>query len=256
MTDWKKLAADAWNVEGWKAAAREDHEQNKRAGAEKSPQGNGQKPVLIIDGGELPAVAEKLRDILAESGTLFDRGLPVRVIMQPDGGLPVATTLTSHSVVRLAHQFCRPVKDSKNATLPDRVAALYLDMAGDWRLPRLVGITSSPLLSDDGSIRASVGYDRDAGLYCCNIPELSLPNRPTKQQAGDALATLRLAFRTFPFADATRSFDSALGVDMVDLKAHTPHTRAGTESSAESTVPAGGRNGDASGTPLGMPRAH
>jgi putative DNA primase/helicase len=186
----------------------------------KAQQGNGQngRPVLIIDGGELPNVAEALRDILVKSGMLFDRGIPVRVIM-PDGGLPFATPLTNHGVVRLAHQVCRPLKDGKNATLPDRVAALYLDMVGDWGLPRLVGIMNSPLLSDDGGIRAAVGYDRDAGLYCCNIPALSLPNRPRKQQAQDALATLRHAFRTFPFADATRSFDSTLGVDVVDPEA-------------------------------------
>jgi hypothetical protein len=92
-------------------------------------------------------------------------------------------------------------------------------MAGDWNLPRLVGITSSPLLSDDGDIKAAVGNDGDAGLYRCNIPELSLPNRPTKQQAQGALATLRHAFRTFPFADATRTFDHTLGVEVVDPKA-------------------------------------
>jgi hypothetical protein len=212
----------SWDGDGWKEAAREYHAHNKQQQVEKkTQQGNGQngKPVLIIDGGELPKVAENLRDILAKSGTLFDRGFPVRVIMPRDGGLPAATTLTTHSVVRLAHQFCRPVKeDGNNTTLPDRVAALYLDMVGDWGLPKLVGITSSPLLSNDGGIRAAVGYDRDAGLYCCNIPDLSLPNRPTKQQAETALAALRHAFRTFPFADATRSFDSGLGVDIVDPK--------------------------------------
>jgi len=211
---------DAWFHEGWRRAAREDHEEMRaKKGAGSDGNGARAKPVLLIDPGELPTVAEKLRDVLVKSGTLFDRGVPVRIIMPPDGGLPVATTLTNHSVVRLAHQFCRPVKDGKNATLPDRVAALYLDMAGDWGLPRLVGITSSPLLSDDGGIRAAVGYDRHGGLYCCNIPDLSLPNRPTREQAQVALATLRLTFRTFPFADATRTLDHELGVDVVDAKA-------------------------------------
>src|SRR5262249_43929533 len=81
----------------------------------------GRKSILIIDAGELPGVADKLRDILSESGILFDRGVPVRVVIPPDGGLPVAATLTTHSVVRMAHQFCRPIKDDgKNVTLPDR----------------------------------------------------------------------------------------------------------------------------------------
>jgi len=176
------------------------------------------KPVLSIDSGELPTVAEKLRDILAHSGMLFDRGVPVRVTKPVDGEFPVAAPLTNHGVVRMAHRLCRPQKNGENATLPDRVAGLYLDMVGDWNLPRLVGITSSPLLSDDGGIRAAAGYDRHAGLYCCNIPELVLPERPNKEQAQGALATLRRTFRTFPFADATRMFDDELGVDVVDAK--------------------------------------
>jgi hypothetical protein len=210
----------SWDSKNWKSAAIEyREEQAKKTAGGGGGNGARSKPVLLIDPGELPTVAEKLRDVLAKSGKLFDRGVPVRITSPMDGGLPVAAPLTNHGVVRMAHQLCRPVKDGKNATLPDRVAALYLDMVGDWGLPQLVGITSSPLLSDDGDIRAAVGYDRDAGLYCCNIPDLSIPNRPTKQQAQDALATLRHAFRTFPFADATRSFDPALGVDVVDPKA-------------------------------------
>jgi hypothetical protein len=37
-----------------------------------------QKPDLIIDGGDLPATARDLRDLLAQSRNLFDRGVPVR----------------------------------------------------------------------------------------------------------------------------------------------------------------------------------
>ena len=35
-------------------------------------------PELILHSGNLPATAEALRDLLAASGKLFDRGLPVR----------------------------------------------------------------------------------------------------------------------------------------------------------------------------------
>jgi hypothetical protein len=207
----------AWFDESWQRAAREYHEE---AGAKKTSadgnDGTNGKPILLVDPGELPAVAEKLRDILATSDLLFARGLPVRITKPADGEFPIATPLTNHSVVRVAHHLCRPVKDGKNITLPDRVAALYLDMVGDWGLPGLVGITTSPLLSDDGGIRAAEGYDRDARLFCYGIPELSVADRPTKQQAQDALATLRCAFRTFPFADSVRRFEPDLGVEVVD----------------------------------------
>ena len=220
-------ADDAWNHPGWKQAAR-DYAQTEQAqkkaegGAAKSDAGKANggnaKRVLLIDPGELPAVAEKLRDILAGTGSLFERGVPVR-IATPADGLPLAVALTTHGVVRAAHQYCRPIKRGENATLPDRVAGLYLDMIGDWKLPKLIEITSSPLLSADGGIRTAVGYDQHAGLYCCNIPELTLPEKPTKEQAQKALAVLRNTFRTFPFADAIRKFDPEFRVDVVDLTA-------------------------------------
>ena len=34
------------------------------------------KPDLIVDSGDLPATARELRDLLAHSGCLFDRGVP------------------------------------------------------------------------------------------------------------------------------------------------------------------------------------
>ena len=53
------------------------------------------KPDLIIHASDLPATAEALRDLLAASGKLFDRGVPVRIIKPADGGPPSATRLTS-----------------------------------------------------------------------------------------------------------------------------------------------------------------
>ena len=145
-------------------------DEKKAAERKKAKANGGTKPVLLIDQGELPTVAEKLRDLLATSGMLFDRGVPVRIATPPDGGLPAAIPLTNHGVVRMAHQHCRPQQNGENATLSDRVAGLYLDMVGDWNLPKLVGITSSPLLTDDGDIRAAVGYDRHARLLLLQHP--------------------------------------------------------------------------------------
>ena len=91
--------------------------------------------MLIIDPGELPTVAENLRNILASSGALFDRGVPVRIVKPADSGLPIAVALTTHGVVRMSHVYCRPMKNGENATLPDRVAGLYLDMSGNGGSP-------------------------------------------------------------------------------------------------------------------------
>ena len=122
------------------------------------------KPELVIHAGNLPATAEALRDLLAASGKLFDRGLPVRIVRGADGGPPSAVPLTKHNVVIEAHRFCQPVKvdsDGRHVpvTLLDRLAQMYLDMSGEWDLPALAGISTAPLLSADGSVRAADGYD-------------------------------------------------------------------------------------------------
>lgn len=120
------------------------------------------------------------------------------------------------------HQLCQPVKvdnggHPKPATLPDRVAKMYLEMEGSWNLPKLVGISTSPLLSADGAIRVADGYDRATGLLCCRNPTLEIASRPSQRDAEKALQLLRQTFRTFPFADAPRQSDDALGVQVVDI---------------------------------------
>ena len=180
------------------------------------------KVELIVHGGDLPATAEALRDLFAASGKLFDRGLPVRVIRPADGSLPSALPLTKHNVVIEAHRLCQPVKldrdgQSVAVTLPDRVAQMYLDMFGEWNLLPLAGVCTAPLLSEDGRVRAANGYDPETALWCCNVPALRLPLQPSCADAGAALLKLRREFQTFPFADAPRSWDADLGVEVVDI---------------------------------------
>jgi hypothetical protein len=54
------------------------------------------------------------------------------------------------------------------------------------------------------------------GLWCCNVPTLRLPAGPSRGDAETALELLRQAFRTFPFGDAERRWDAALGVEVLD----------------------------------------
>jgi putative DNA primase/helicase len=185
-------------------------------GADAADNADDTRPALIIDTGDLPRVARQLRDIIAKSCQFFDRGGPARISWQASEKVPIVVRLNIHGVVRAAHQVCRPINmEAKPVTLPERVASLYLDMSGEWHLLPLVSISTAPILAKDGTIQTVTGYQTATGVFCCNIPDLNIPARPTRAEAETALATLRNAFRTFPFSDAKRKSEN--GVDVVDL---------------------------------------
>jgi putative DNA primase/helicase len=153
------------------------------------------KPDLIVHTSDLPATAEALRNLLAASGRLFDRGMPVRIIKPADAGPPSATRLTKYRVVVETHRLCQPVRfDAKGErqpiTLPDRIAEMYLDMAGEWELPPLAGVSTAPLLSADGNVRVADGYDPETALWCCHVPMLTLPPHPSRTDAEAALGPI------------------------------------------------------------------
>jgi hypothetical protein len=180
-----------------------------------------EKPDLIVDRADLPATARDLRDLLAQSPCLFDRGVPVKVVPSPAGGPPTAIRLTASRVVVEAHRLSRPVKvvgeELLPVTLPDRVTRMYLEMDGEWDLPPLAGICTAPLLSPDGGARTATGYDPLTQLWCASVPDLQIPEHPTRVDAEAALRLLRETFRTFPFADAPRRTDPKLGIEVVNL---------------------------------------
>jgi len=182
------------------------------------------KPRLRIEEGHPEHTVAELRDILAKSGRLYDRGTPVRVVHDQSLGGSIAHAMTADSLTLEAHFACQPYKvgnagEDRDATLSPPIARMYLSWKGEWRLPPLNGITTAPLLSEDGSIRTARGYDAATGLWCERVPDVGalVPLRPTRAQAEAALALIRDAFGTFCFADAeaVRRCD---GVSIVDLR--------------------------------------
>ena len=114
------------------------------------------KPELVLHSRNLPSSAEAVRDLLAKSGKLFDRGFPVRVIGRSDGCLPFAVRLTNNNVVCEVHRYCQPVKigpegERTQLTLPDRLAGMYLDMVGEWVYRRLPASATRPYFRRRGT---------------------------------------------------------------------------------------------------------
>lgn len=199
------------------------------------------KPRLLVDAVNPDVTVTELRDILAGSDQFYNRGVPVRVIVDPTQRGSVAQRMTPAALVLWAHKLARPYTikiqpDGEvvevDARLPRWAGAMYLEDRAEWQLPVLNGISSAPLLRDDGSIRAAEGYDANSGFWLENVPDIDtrIPQRATMQDAEAALRLIRECFRTFCFFDA-ETVKLANGVDVVDLE-----TPPGVDESAFLTV--------------------
>lgn len=202
---------------------RECVQQEESQEVPKDPRGRVDLEVVSSD---LPDTATELAERLAAQPMLFDRGGPARVSFDAERGGLVAELLSVNGVVNECHKVARPWQMKKlqggvlvrqNVTLPERVANLYLDQKGRWGLRPLDGIARAPLLAEDGSVRTVDGYDPDSRLLCEQMPDVQVPANPTRNEAESALLYLRRTFRTFAFSNAVKVYDSALGVEVVDL---------------------------------------
>jgi hypothetical protein len=186
------------------------------------------KPRLLIENCSPDQTVAALRDILAASGGLYDRGALVRLAFDQTQRGMVAQLMTPDGLVRTSHAMCRPyVLKAKHdgttyeadARLPRSFAVMYLDWRGEWRLPTFNGIATAPLLKDDGTIKSIEGYDATSGMWCENVPDLTtlVPDRPSKDEATWALRFIRDTFKTFCFADAETIDDGDGSVPIVDV---------------------------------------
>ena len=167
-------------------------------------------PELVITSSNPAASAKGLAVLLAKEDTFLSNGnAPVQVVVDDDN-MPRAVEVTPEAVRVVAHEICKPVKvrpinggTARVAVgLSRDIALLYLNgLEGHWGLQPFRGITTAPILKNDGTVRIAHGYDEASGLWCHNVPELSIPERPTEADARAALLRLRRFFRTFPFAD-------------------------------------------------------
>ncbi len=124
------------------------------------------------------------------SSRLYDRGTPVRVVRDQSLGGFVAHELNADSLTLEAHLACQPYKvtDScieRDATLPPSIARMYLNWRGEWGLPGAhPGVTTAPLLSEDGSIRTAHGFDPATGLWCERCPGCGFVRSPRQTRPG------------------------------------------------------------------------
>jgi putative DNA primase/helicase len=87
-----------------------------------------------------------------------------------------------------------------DADPPLQLVRMVLARNQRWAFSHVSGIITTPTLRCDGSLLATPGYDQRSELYL--LPGLQLPpipERPTRAQAEEALATIKELFSEFSF---------------------------------------------------------
>jgi putative DNA primase/helicase len=88
----------------------------------------------------------------------------------------------------------------KDPPLP--VCATILSRDGEWKLPALAGVITTPTLRPNGSILSAAGYDYETRLLLQNPPILpAIPEAPSERDAKKCLQLLLELISGFPFVD-------------------------------------------------------
>jgi hypothetical protein len=170
-------------------------------------------PKLVIHHDNPNVTARALARLIAQQTNIFrHQGEPARLDLDQEG-VPKLVALDFMDVVELGYELTNPVKLTKDgprsARIPHDVGKLALKklQSTEAALRPLDGFCTMPLLLDDGTINAAHGYHEPTRVYCHRLPDIAVPDRPTRADAEAALLQLRRAFRTLPFADAVTTME-------------------------------------------------
>ena len=177
------------------------------------------KPTILVEPGSQPYEIDQIEEVLIKSDAgVYQRGenlvrvsrLPRSIgedgVMRSGGALVLTRVITPW----LREQFARianwekPTKEgSKPINPPVDHAATYIARVGEWRVPVLNGIISTPTLRADGSILQTRGYDYESGLLYDpgNVEFDPVPEAPSMEEAIEALHVLWQPFREFLFSE-------------------------------------------------------
>lgn len=181
------------------------------------------RPTIRVTRGESHATMRAAEEALlraADVEPIYQRGSELaRVVrlVEPDT-LRQGATIPAHTPVIMSVEqtfLCARFEASANfvkrlvrekgwtrTDCPPRVAKLYMESAGEWRVPRLSAIVQAPTLRPDGTVLQKPGYDAATGILFddAGIAFPEIPEHPTLEDAQDALRTLCGPVRAFPWA--------------------------------------------------------
>lgn len=179
------------------------------------------KPTVRVVAGELHNTATEGEDAVIAAGLpIYQRGSTlVRPVVQDvpssRGRMTVSAALHELGAHGLTDALCGcatwerfdgRAQDWVKINPPRNVADTILSRVGVWRVPRIVGVITTPTIRPDGSILSAPGYDAETRLFHAADPSVVLSDRvkqPTRDDALRALALLQGLLDEFPFVDDT-----------------------------------------------------
>ena len=185
---------------------------------------NATRPTLDVIPGEIDQLATQAESALRTSGLpIFQRGdLMVTPISHEVPAAHGRTTIAvglkelnaAGMIDHMAQAACFQHWNARSKKMtpcnpPGLVANVILSRSGQWTLPTVAGVITTPTLRPDGSLLSAPGYDAATRLYHVPDPALHMPAIKPKPTREDALASLKLLdslLDEFPFvADVDRA---------------------------------------------------
>jgi hypothetical protein len=189
-------------------------------------------PRIQVNGRELRDISSDALQALAKTEQVFVRsGELVRVVVDENGVAKLQTINEAAMRGILARAADFVVKREKRdrgqvageydapVSPPIEIVRDILNL-GEWEMPAIEGVISSPIMRADGSILSQAGYDASTRLFYQPAPDFVLPdipNHPDRKAIETARDKLLDVLADFPF-DSEASRDNTIAA-MVTLAA-------------------------------------
>lgn len=180
---------------------------------------NDGRPTVRIVAGNTPRATDRTEMLLRQAGVnVFSRaGVLARPVTDTAPAAKGRTTtvarlrsLCATSLSDIAARVMRFERIDKReqewVTInpPIDVMATLLVREGEWHLPAVAGVITTPTLRPDGSVLSTPGYDPETRLFLALDPTFRLPplsEQPSRAEAEVALRLLEDLLSGFPFVE-------------------------------------------------------
>jgi putative DNA primase/helicase len=212
---------------GWKrpgsgrSGAPKKDRAERRASADPGaePAEKDSRPIVRFVAGRVPEAVDRMEVLLLEAGVqIYSRaGALVRPVIDEvpaaKGRMTTVARMSPLVAVSLADMAARIMRIQKfdaraedwlDINPPSEMTLTLLSREGQWRVPPVAGIITTPTLRPDGSLLTAAGYDPATRLYLAHDPGFTMPDlikRPDKDEAAAALAFIEALLVGFPFVE-------------------------------------------------------